>query len=58
MMLDSNQQVEEELENTVSDSGIDLEEDESIIQPFDPELIRVETRPMTIDFQIDIWAIV
>jgi len=29
--------------------GIDLDEDESIIQPFDPELIRVETRPMTID---------
>jgi len=49
-MLDSNQQAEEkELENTISGSGIDLEEDESIIQPFDPELIRVETRPMTID---------
>ena len=29
--------------------GVDPDEDESIIQPFDPELIRVETRPMTID---------
>jgi hypothetical protein len=31
------------------DSGIDLEEDESITQPFDPALIRVETKPMSID---------
>lgn len=29
--------------------GIDVDEDESITQPFDPELIRVETRLMKID---------
>jgi hypothetical protein len=48
-MLDSQQQGEEDLENADLSLGIDLDEDESIIQPFDPELIRVETRPMTID---------
>ena len=48
-MLDSKQQVEEDLENADLSLGIDPDEDESIIQPFDPELIRVETRPMTID---------
>jgi len=48
-MLDSKQQAEEELENADPSPGIDPDEDESIIQPFDPELIRVETRPMTID---------
>jgi uncharacterized protein with ParB-like and HNH nuclease domain len=31
------------------EAGIDLEEDESITQPFDPALIRVETKPMSID---------
>ncbi len=49
MMSNSKQQVEEELENADLSLGIDPDEDESIIQPFDPELIRVETRPMTID---------
>jgi uncharacterized protein with ParB-like and HNH nuclease domain len=49
MMLNGKQQAEEELENADSSPGIDPDEDESIIQPFDPELIRVETRPMTID---------
>jgi hypothetical protein len=49
MMPNSQQQVEEELENADLSLGIDPDEDESIIQPFDPELIRVETRPMTID---------
>ncbi len=44
MMLDSKQASEQELS-----LGVDPDEDESIIQPFDPELIRVETRPMTID---------
>jgi uncharacterized protein with ParB-like and HNH nuclease domain len=48
-MLDSEQQAEEDLENADLSLGIDPDEDESIIQPFDPELIRVETRPMTID---------
>ncbi len=48
-MLDGKQQAEEELENADPSPGIDPDEDESIIQPFDPELIRVETRPMTID---------
>lgn len=48
-MLDSKQQIEEELENADLNLGIDPDEDESIIQPFDPELIRVETRPLTID---------
>jgi Protein of unknown function DUF262 len=32
-----------------TEAGIDLEEDESITQPFDPALIRVETKPMSID---------
>jgi Protein of unknown function DUF262 len=49
MMLDSQQQTEEDLENADLNLGIDPDEDESIIQPFDPELIRVETRPLTID---------
>ncbi len=49
MILDNKQQAEEELENADLNLGIDPDEDESIIQPFDPELIRVETRPMTID---------
>jgi len=49
MMPNSKQQIEEELENADLSLGIDPDEDESIIQPFDPELIRVETRPMTID---------
>lgn len=48
-MLDSKQQIEEESENADLNLGIDPDEDESIIQPFDPELIRVETRPLTID---------
>jgi uncharacterized protein with ParB-like and HNH nuclease domain len=48
-MLDSKQQAVEELEDADLNLGVDLDEDESIIQPFDPELIRVETRPMTID---------
>ena len=48
-MLDIKQQIEEESENTDLNLGIDPDEDESIIQPFDPELIRVETRPLTID---------
>ncbi len=48
-MLDSKQQAEEELEDADLSLGVDPDEDESITQPFDPELIRVETRPMTID---------
>jgi Protein of unknown function DUF262 len=48
-MLDSKRQVDEELSDTDLSLGIDLDEDESIIQPFDPELIRVETRSMTVD---------
>lgn len=44
MMIDSKQASQEDLS-----LGVDPDEDESIIQPFDPELIRVETRPMTID---------
>jgi Protein of unknown function DUF262 len=47
-MTNSKQQVEEQ-ENADLSLGVDPDEDESIIQPFDPELIRVETRPMTID---------
>lgn len=49
MILDNKQQAEEELENADLNLGIDPDEDESIIQPFDPELIRVETRPMSLD---------
>ena len=49
MILESKQIVAEELEDADTIFGIDSDEDESIIQPFDPELIRVETRPMTID---------
>jgi Protein of unknown function DUF262 len=45
----SEQQLEEELEDADLNLGVDPDEDESIVQPFDPELIRVETRPMTID---------
>lgn len=48
-MPDSKQQIEEDLENADLSLGIDPDEDESIIQPFDPELIRVDTRPLTID---------
>jgi hypothetical protein len=48
MMPDTGQQIDGDLEN-LDHQDVDLEEDESIIQPFDPELIRVETRPMTID---------
>jgi Protein of unknown function DUF262 len=48
MMPDTKQQTDDDLENS-DHQDIDLDEDESIIQPFDPELIRVETRPMTID---------
>ncbi len=40
------EEIKEQLEEEL---GIDPEEDESITQPFDPELIRVDTRPMTID---------
>jgi hypothetical protein len=47
-MLDTRQQTDNDLENS-DYQDVDLDEDESIIQPFDPELIRVETRPMTID---------
>jgi len=47
MIEEDKQQVEPE--DTEIDLGIDPDEDESITQPFDPELIRVETRPMTID---------
>jgi uncharacterized protein with ParB-like and HNH nuclease domain len=47
-MLDSKQE-EEKLEESELYQDIDLDEDESIIQPFDPEKIRVQTRPMTID---------
>jgi Protein of unknown function DUF262 len=49
MMLDSKQQEEEKLEESELYQDIDPDEDESIIQPFDPEKIRVQTRPMTID---------
>lgn len=46
----SNTNLLEELPKDEDESlGIDPDEDESITQPFDPELIRVETRPMTID---------
>jgi hypothetical protein len=48
-MFDIKQQGMKEQDYTDPEIGIDLDEDESIIQPFDPELIRVETRPMTID---------
>lgn len=48
-MLDINPQIEELIEEDAITLGIDSDEDESIVQPFDPELIRVETRPMTID---------
>ena len=48
MMPDTGQQIDDDLEN-FDHQDVDLDEDESIIQPFDPELIRVETRPMTID---------
>jgi Protein of unknown function DUF262 len=34
-------------------SEIDLEEDESIVQPFDPAKIRVETKTMSIDLLLD-----
>ena len=44
MVSSSRQVLEEELR-----LGVDPDEDESIIQPFDPELIRVQTRPMNID---------
>jgi Protein of unknown function DUF262 len=47
LMLDKNQSTE--LEDNDANLGVDPDEDESIIKPFDPELIRVETRPMTID---------
>jgi len=49
MTLENKQIIAEELEDADTIFGIDSDEDESIIQPFDPELIRVETRPMTID---------
>jgi len=49
MIKESKQQAEKELEDNEVDLGIDPDEDDSITQPFDPELIRVETRPMTID---------
>ena len=49
MVIDSKQQNEEVLEGFDLSLGVDPDEDESIIQPFDPELIRVETRPLTID---------
>ena len=49
MMLDNQQPTLEELEGSNTHLGVDPDEDESIIKPFDPELIRVETRPMTID---------
>ena len=49
MTLDSKQLIAQELQNTDTNLGVDPDEDESIIKPFDPELIRVETRPMTID---------
>ncbi len=48
-MFETKQQTEETLEDNEPGPEIDLEEDESIVQPLDPELIRVETRPMTID---------
>lgn len=37
---------EEDLDNM---SGVDPDEDESIVQPFDPAKIRVETRSMSLD---------
>ena len=49
MILNSEQQAEQELEDADLNLGVDPDEDESIVQPFDPELIRVETRPMTMD---------
>jgi hypothetical protein len=48
-MLDINLSAAEALDDADPSLGIDPDEDESITQPFDPELIRVETRPMTID---------
>jgi uncharacterized protein with ParB-like and HNH nuclease domain len=48
-MFDVKQPAMKEPDYTDPEIGIDLDEDESIIQPFDPELIRVETRPLTID---------
>jgi Protein of unknown function DUF262 len=33
--------------------GIDLDEDESIVQPFDPAKIRMETKPMSIDLLLE-----
>jgi hypothetical protein len=47
MSIGNNLQTEEYLEDI--EDGIDPDEDESITQPFDPELIRIETRSMTID---------
>lgn len=49
MTLENKQIIAKELEDTETNLGVDPDEDESIIKPFDPELIRVETRPMTID---------
>ena len=48
-MLDNQQTTPEEIEGSNANLGVDPDEDKRIIKPFDPELIRVETRPMTID---------
>lgn len=49
MTLEDAHLIVNKLESTETNLGVDPDEDESIIKPFDPELIRVETRPMTID---------
>ncbi len=54
-MSDTRQQTDDDLENS-DYQDVDLDEDESIIQPFDPELIRVKTRPMTIDSYSELIA--
>ena len=48
-MLESKELLDGSEYYSSTNSDIDQTEDESIIQPFDPELIRVDTRPMTID---------
>jgi uncharacterized protein with ParB-like and HNH nuclease domain len=37
------------IDNIDDGTGIEVERDEAITEPFDPTLIRVDTRPMTID---------
>jgi Protein of unknown function DUF262 len=53
MVSYTEQQIDEFPEEIDLNPGTDPDEDEGITQPFDPALIRVQTRAMTIDLLLD-----